>query len=225
MRHLKMLGSALVAGLAVMACVGASSASATVLHFDWCKTSLPAPCPEGSIVRLLALIEEPKEADVFEFKTTEAPTFKGTLNETCEKSETTVESEDEAGTEENSVKGTVTALSFSKCKPCPTANTLPPYSAELVMNGEEYYIKMAMQVSFSGCPLGAQCKFGTTGVKLSLALSGGEAMSSAFDAEEEILTLEEGSKVACGSTAKWTTRYFIKSVNGNGSGNGYFFLL
>lgn len=107
MKYVKMLGLAAVAAMALMAFIGASSASATVL----CKTAA-SPCPEGwdysSGITLSLSIEEGTSttlrntSGVIE-NTCTSSTLKGTTSNTGSPSET--------------VKGTVTAanLTYSGC--------------------------------------------------------------------------------------------------------------
>ena len=204
MRHLKMLGLAVVAGLAAMAFVGASSASANI---DICEFELPLTeeitnltgCPTGYKNLLTTLL-------FFEAKAT-GPVLKGTIKEVCDESNTRVMNKGDG-----TLNGEVEWLSFTgNCSPCSTVTTEGlPYNGKINMEGSEYYLESAGQAKLSGCTFGVTCKFGTSGVKLKFVY--GEHMAhNEFRAEEEVLTLLEGSKFLCGATGKWTANYVVES--------------
>jgi hypothetical protein len=110
MKHLKILGLAVVAAAALMAFVGASSASATVL----CKEGKGEVCPEGQTYPAGTKIEAKLVAGtkaklVTAFKTIE-----------CEESAVSGETSAEEAEPLTGPEGT---LSFSKCN-CETVNVL-----------------------------------------------------------------------------------------------------
>jgi hypothetical protein len=104
-KYVTLLGLAAVTAMAVMAFAGAGSASATVL----CKTTV-TPCPEGWDYGAGTKVDaslEPGSTAVLE-------TSGGGLEDTC--SESTVKGEQEnTGSTTETVKVTVTELTFGKC--------------------------------------------------------------------------------------------------------------
>jgi hypothetical protein len=209
MRHLKILGLALVAGLAAMAFVGASSASAKIdMCTAWNLATPPAALTKAECEKAGGTVTNLLNKLLLIKAVASNPVLKGTINETCETSETSVMNFGNG--EAEGLKGKVEELSFTgNCSPCSTVTTTPPYAGALVMEGEEYFLESAGSATLSGCTFGVKCKFGTTGVKLKLAYNTGMAMNE-FRAEEEVLKLEEGSKFLCGATGKWTANYVVE---------------
>jgi hypothetical protein len=110
MKHVKMLGLAAMAAAALMAFVGASTASATVL----CKTSTTTTCPAGWALakgeKLHAVLEPEKIATL----TGERPEHTTEKVITCTSS--TVEGEvTNAGSATETAKGNITVLTFTGC--------------------------------------------------------------------------------------------------------------
>lgn len=205
MRHLKMLGLAAVAALAVMALVGAGSASASVL----CKVKPSAEnkCPAGETLPKGTAIEG--TSSHAELVNTGKP------NVLCEASSvggTTTS----AGSSKENVKGSITTLTFTKCKT--TSGTIVsctvnaqglPYSAEVlssavVGNGTMNVSKGKASVS---CGFGIlQCVFGAP--SLSLAVTGGNP--AMVVANEATMTLEKESGFEeCPSSSNWNATYTV----------------
>lgn len=135
------------------------------------------------------------------------------IKETCSKSIVTSSSSGEKGVE-------IKELTFSGCEPCTkvVANGLPitaegfPTSegnAELVGEGS---------MTASSCPGGISCTFGAGEIKLEALGSESKPMVLA---KTEELTLLEGNKSLCGSTAKWSGEYPVtKAIERHLDGEG-----
>lgn len=105
MRYLKVLGLAAVAAMAVMAFLGASSASATVL----CTQTLTT-CPGGHETN-----EMYEPGDIIVGTATNARLTSDLANVKCSNSETEAELETTGGASET-VTGTIIGLNFTGCK-------------------------------------------------------------------------------------------------------------
>jgi hypothetical protein len=128
-KYSKILGLAVVVALALMAFVGASSASATVL----CKVST-SPCPEG---------EKYESGTVIEGTATNATLTSNLATVVCGHSETVAEVEN-AGSSSTTVTGTITALTFTNC----VANKLTPCTVEV--NGLPFHAEVHWTAGVNG---------------------------------------------------------------------------
>jgi hypothetical protein len=162
-----------------------------------CKQNEPILCSEKNQVFLPVggwglLLSEAKNVK-----------FEGTLSEECSSSSIVVKTSE---SHTNPIKGEITSLVFSGCKPCTTATSFPPYAGSLSMtNGsEDYVVSGAGSMKLSGCPFGVTCKFGTSSLEL---LVKNTKTGATLFAEKETFKLEEGSAFFCGSTGTWTGTY------------------
>jgi hypothetical protein len=211
---LKMLGLAVFAATVVMA-FGASAASAAAGDIDACLYTTGNPAlTEAGCKSVSGTIDTKSIKSKYVAKAA-GPILKGTLEEKCNESNTTTE------TKGDGTNGfLVTALSFTgSCGPCTEVETFAPYSGEIIMEGENYFLKSNGGAKLKGCPFGVNCKFGSKNITLKLVY-GAEMASNEFRAEAESLTLEEGSKLLCGSTGTWTANYVVSSPS-----RFFFFLL
>lgn len=216
MRLFKILGLAAFAAMSAMAFIGASAASAAPGDIDVCLFSLPnnPALTEAGCKAVGGTIHTKSSKVKYTSKATN-PILKGTLEEKCNESNTTVESK---GDGTNGL--TVTSLSFTgSCTPCSEVETFAPYSGEVIMEGENYFLKTSGGAKIKSCPFGVNCKFGSTNVTLKYVPGAGMG-NNEFRAEAEELKLEEGSKLLCGSTGKWTANYVVSSPS-----HWFFFLL
>lgn len=215
-----MLGLAAVAALATMAFVAATSASANVI--DFCLTTAKVKeLTKAECDKVKGVIDSKSEKIHWKAKATN-PELKGTLTETCEKSDAL--GYILAGLESGKT-GTfvVETLSFTgSCSPCTTVtvNGLP-YTGDIKMDPAGTYLAESPgSATISGgffC-FGNVCRFGTTSASLEL-VSTEEDTVNKFVAEEP-LTVESGG-VFCGTTGTWKATYTVET----GLPSGFFFLL
>ena len=187
MRYLKMLGVAAVAIAALMAIVGAGSASATTL----CLNNT-LPCAES---------EWKKE--VVKGVSTDAKFTGGLFTQSCKTNTAETEVKSVAGTGKASVP--VATLSFTKeCSPCKkvvaTTESVTLGFTTGTMNGVAEGNGHAV---FSECTFGAECQFGGSGVKFEVK---GSATAAEVIANTK-LKLEKGSAFLCGSEGTFTAHF------------------
>jgi len=207
MKHIKILGLAAVAAMALTAFVGAGSASATVL----CKNSTSTPCSEkygpGTII---------------EGESTNAKLTSNLATVTCSESKTTAETTT-AGSASTTVEGKITALNFSGC----STNEVPPVPCEVTVNNLPYHAEvhwtsgnngtLTVNSAGSGSP-GANvvcagvisCTFART--LFTLPVTGGNPASIAANA----VSLERipfGGTPLCGTEAFWDATYTAVGAN------------
>jgi hypothetical protein len=211
-----MLGVAAFAAMVVTAFIGATAATAAPGDIDLClyTSGTPALTEEGCLSVKGTIDTKSSPKVTFTAKATN-PILKGTLEEKCNESNTTTE------TKGDGTNGfLVTALSFTgSCTPCTKVKTFAPYSGEIIMEGETYFLKSTGGAKLEGCPFGVNCKFGSKNITLKLVY-GVAHLGNEFRAEEEPLTLEEGSKLLCGANGTWTANYAVSSPE-----KFFFFLL
>jgi len=129
-KHVKILGLAAVAAMALMAFVGASSASATVLCKVTPTGTNPATCPTAETYGAGTVIE----GTAVDAKLTASGV--GFPNVTCNHSVTSA-SISNTGSASTTVTGTITALDFTECEtegshtPCEVEVENLPYHAEV----------------------------------------------------------------------------------------------
>lgn len=131
MKYIKVLGLAAIAATALMAFVGASSASATVL----CK-SATSPCPAGEMY-------EP--GTVIEGTSTNAELTSNLANVDCKDSHTTAVTTTTGGAAET-VQGTITSLTFNECSTTQT----PPLPCEVTVNNLPYHAEVHWTTGVNG---------------------------------------------------------------------------
>jgi hypothetical protein len=202
MRYIKMLGLAAVAAAALMAFVGASSASATVL----CKTTPTVhTCPEGwaypAGTAIHAVLKEGTKA-----------VLSAGITDECSKS-TVQGSTDNEGSASETVHGAISTLTFEECS-CTTT--------EIKENGS---LEIHFETTSTGAPAGTltgsgtksrvvcggiECKYGTSATDIG-TLDEPETSTSHAILTAEASLIKEGGSFLCASTAKWTAKYTVTS--------------
>jgi hypothetical protein len=198
---IKMLASATVAAAAVAVFAGATSASAAPIDTCLYSSGTPALNAAGCTFFGTKHSESTKVTFLAEAKN---PILQSeTLEEKCEKSHTTID------TKGDGTPGLqMTALSFTGgCSPCPTVDTTPPYAGTLVMEGENYFLKMSSNITLLNCFGFVNCKFTSEAVTLKYVPSATH-LHNEFRAEAEKLT---GPGGVCGTTGKWTANYVVST--------------
>jgi hypothetical protein len=198
-----MLGLAMVASIAAMAFIGASSAMAVDV-IGFCKKQAVL-CPEAD--RLSGVTKVLAHSNLAELKNN---SFFSTP-EKC-KSDTNVGVTDM----KNPMPGKVEVLTFNECSgPCKKATALGlPWSGEVVMEKEmeDMYTQVAKEgkALLSECTFGTKCEYGVpAGGSVELL---GEA--NLVKAEAEPLEYQGGSGSGiCGSVGTWTATYEITACH------------
>lgn len=197
MKYLKMLGLTAVAAMALLALVGATSASATVL----CKATPSAKgvCPAGEKYAANTTISATSGTATLETNTE---------NVTCTSSSTAVKNTAESGVP---LPGEVTSLSFSGCKSsggagCSVESVGAPWSGNVAWtsggNGTLTVNNGGARVS---CGFGfLQCRFSAS--TLSLGITGGNPAVVTASKAPLSITAEEGF-LKCPTEAKWSATY------------------
>jgi hypothetical protein len=182
MKYVKMLGLAAVAAMALMAFLGASSASATVL----CKTNTD-PCGAGWIYSGPLVTSLQNGTSVLK-------STGGSLEDTCTTSEVT------GSVSESEASGTVTGLTFTGCsKPTSVVNqdgTLTLEGNTLKATGFEVTVEAVSGVS---CVYSAN-----TGTTLG-TFTGGNPATTTINA---VVNKKSGSFL-CPSDSKWEGTYVV----------------
>jgi hypothetical protein len=208
MKYIKILGLAAVAAMALMAFVGASSASATVL----CKVST-SPCPTGSMYEPGTVIEGVSTNATL---TSDLATVVCTNSETVAKTETT-------GSSTTTVTGTITALTFTGCTAnngtvkCTVTVQGLPYHAE-VHWGSGVNGTLTVKAHAGGVSPGAtvvcagliSCTFENT--LFTLPVNGGNPATIVANAVPLERTAFGGTPL-CGTTAAWDATYTAVGTN------------
>lgn len=204
MRHLKMLGLAVMAAAAFMAFIGVNSASATVLC-----TETVTPCPAGK-----KLGPTGDSTDNWIHATLEAGTSAyllptgGTTKEplvTCP--ESTVTSESEAtGSATETAKGTVEAkwLTWGNCTP-PGVTTIKGGTLEVHWTAGDNGTVTSKEAEVTVNIGGVSCTYGSgTGITVG-TLTGGSPAKMDINA---VVNKVAGS-FACPTTAIWEATYIV----------------
>jgi len=203
MKHLKTLSLAVVAVVAAMAFVGASTASATTL----CKVSTN-PCPEASRYALPQTIKGATAAGA------KATLTAGSFVVKCDSTATGVAKENlGAG---KGIKGQITGLTFTNCEgSCTSAEAKNlPYTA-LAQAGAGGNGSMTVEGSpFAGAQLNncfgsVTCIYGAA--KVSLEIVGGNPAKIVAKAVK--LTKQTGSNALCPAEGSWTATYVVSEPN------------
>lgn len=218
MKRSNVLGLSLVSVLALMGLVGTGSASANIDMCTW-TTKMPSALGPVECLEAGGMIHGLLSGSLtWEAKAT-SPKVKGFLDETCDESKVIFKNK-----ADKTMGAEMTTLTFAgNCKPCTAVTVFTPYEANIYMSGTEYYFQSAFKIKFTGCPLGATCKYGTgaKGNMDGLEFRYGTNMSNnIIKAEGELLELEEGSEMICGKKGEWTGDYIVSSP-----ANWFFYLL
>jgi hypothetical protein len=218
-RLIRMLGLAMVAVIASMAFIAASSASAAhVLGFclkfeNLCaKANVIDPPAGGSVLYLASSTNATLENNAF-FKTAEK----------CASSNTAVKV-----TEKDllPLKGEVTELTFTSCTgPCKKVESkgLPWKKGSLNMTeleGDWVLTSEEGGALLSECTFGTKCEYGVPVANPVDLLGKNVAAGAEFKAEKEELEYKSGSGSGiCGSTGTWTATYNATSAHLKNSTN------
>jgi hypothetical protein len=214
MKHLKMLGLAVIAALAFAAVVGASTASAAAL----CKTApnKSGVCEGGKY---------PSGTEYHSTSTNAVLTVVGSaVVSTVSCSHSTVVLKQTAESGATSVPGEVTDVTFTECKTnsgtaC-TVSTTSGYTGGLTPTTDTG--NGTLNVKGSGtstettvtCGGFFQCKYRPTSSGLSLGFTGGNPAT--VTASGAALELVSGFGFGCGSGANWDATYTLKATTLNG---------
>ncbi len=205
MKYVKMLGLAAIAAAALMAFVGASSASATVL----CKTKVNAAgfCPKGWVMA--------QGEEIHAVSETENPTLTSTFKTvTCE--ESTVKGEVEVkGDAANTVKGPVLTLTFTKNCNCTVtvikAGTLEVHAKDDKGNGTLTSNGATVTVQCSSIFGPVHCLYVTEnddmGTLTGSTTTGGTATMDITTEVKREETVKEGA--LCDEEAVWHAKYKV----------------
>ena len=194
MKYLKMLGLAAVAAAALMAFVGASTASATVL----CSTTT-TPC--NSTLPLGTRIGFESESSSI-VKETGA---NGSTLDTCERSIVTGELTSVGGASSNP-RGPITTFDWEKCTWTTTTIALGKLEVTGPLTGTSNgTVKSDAEVKWTtSIPLFGSCVYGfIAGVSLGTLTEGNPATIDI----NAVITRLSGSAFACPQTANWSATY------------------
>ena len=197
MKYMKMLGLAAIAAAALMAFVGAGTASATTLT-----------APHGTLVPVGTVITAEAES-----KVVLDPPF-GTIE--CSKSHVEGKVTD-AGSATTTVKGSISTLSFSECNA--TVHVLKTGTLEIHTDPENQPANGNGTLTSSGTEVtveffGTHCIFATSNTDIGTVTGYTNAVTvskehATFDISAIIPRTAGRSGAFCGSTAAWTGAYTI----------------
>lgn len=199
MKYAKMFGLAVVAAMALMAFVGAGTASATL-----CKVN-ETPCASGNQYPTHTTVKAHSNSAV----------LSGSLEVTCE-SDVTLLHEGISGGE---LFGKVTSLTWSNCQgACSSATTntpLPTFKDKALGKGNGALFISKTSVTLKGCFFFFTCI--ASAEKAELSLTGGTIGGTANANANNVPTTVEGS--GCGTEGTWNAKYTVTEVNGSKSGS------
>jgi hypothetical protein len=192
MKSLKMLGLAVVAAAALMAVIGAGSASATRICSVNTSSSCASPNPTGTTYT--ATLKSG----------TEATLNAGFATIKCTGSSVGLEQTNAGGGAGTPVTGKITSLSFTPCASGNTVNVLALGTGSVAWTSEfngsltGTGTKVETLVGSTKCFYGGEIASGLT-------VTGGAPASGKATAVS--LTRETGSNSLCAATAKWNAEY------------------
>jgi hypothetical protein len=206
MRYVKILGLAAVAAAALMAFVGASSASATVL----CTTKTnEGTCPVGWSANL---------DTIHAVSETEKPTLTGGFkNVECESSTVSVNEMNE-GSATETVKGVVEALTFTNCN-CTVVvvkngtlevHWIPPEPGKESTNGTLTSSGATVTVNCSTIFGTVHCNYVTENTDLG-TLTGSSATGGTATIDVTAEIPREKTSELCNEQAIWHAKYLVTS--------------
>lgn len=199
MKYAKMLGLAVVAAMALMAFVGAGTASATL-----CKVN-ESPCAAGNQYPTHTTVKAHSSSAV----------LSGSLEVTCESDVTLLHE----GIKSGKLFGKVTSLTWSNCKGgCSSATTnspLPTFEDVALGKGNGTLFVFNTSVTLNGCFFFFTCNASATEAKLSL--TGGTVGGTANATATNVPTKVSGS--GCGTEGTWNAKYTVTEVNGSKTGS------
>jgi hypothetical protein len=203
MKLMKMFGLAMVAAIATMAFIGASSASAVTA----CKVNTN-PCPEGQLYPSGTVVKAKLETGTKAVLTTNLATVECSVSESVGKS---------TATEGSPLPGLITSLTFKECKTtagveCTVTvvnlNVEAPYKADITASGSGNGVLNVLASSLGNpgatvvCASVIKCTFTTPEAKLSI--TGGEPAKLFANA----ISLEQKGEI-CPTTSTWTAHYVV----------------
>jgi hypothetical protein len=195
MKYAKMLGLCLVAALALMALVGAGTASATKL----CKEN-KSPCPAGSTIAAGTALKGQQVAGTKSVFTTSLLTVECS-GSTIEGKTTT------AGGAGTAVKGEITSVLWSGCVSslggaCTTSALGLPWTSEVTGSGGSGTMTINKAAGKFVCTV--TCEYEASSLALT-ATGGNPAVVKA----EKASFKKKGGSFLCPATATWTSQYEI----------------
>jgi hypothetical protein len=195
MKHMKMLGLCLVAAMALMALVGAGTASATKL----CKEN-KTPCPAGSTITSGTAIKGQLVAGTEAVFTTSLLTVK------CPESTIEGKTTNAGGGAGVNVKGEITAVSWKNCKSGSTACTTTalglPWLSEVSGSAGSGTMTVSKVAGKFTCSV--TCEYEAASAATSV--TGG---SPANVKASSVSFKKIGGSFLCPSTATWSSEYEI----------------
>jgi len=190
MKHVKMLSLAAVAAMALMAFVGAGTASATKL----CSAN-ENPCSAAHTYATGTTITSTLKSGTSAI----LETFGGLVRDTCTGSEVSGKTSNESGT---TISGSVSTLSFSGCS-AKTSVLEQTGTLEIGSKGEVTAKGFRVTVEI----LGESCVYSAgTGTALG-TLTGGSPATLTVSATVNINTKESGAN--CATSSNWTATYTV----------------
>lgn len=223
MKLIKMLSLAMAAAAIVMAFVGATSAMAAEEHelIGLCLKAELLLCEKASRITAEGL-----EFGLLLGTQIGTGTLEGTLAEKCKESMSTGKIGAAPGnmgknaSGENILKGEIIELTFAGCEPCKKITTTPPFTGNIGMTGTSatkeptflngtWYLEGGGNASFAECPLGVKCKFGAEKLTPAPTIEMTET-EAILNTNKAKLNLEEGSKLICGETGTWNSKYGLR---------------
>ena len=213
MRLIKALGISAIAGMAMMAIVGAGTASAAPHELNgFCLKNEPLLCttpidpPAGGLLLVLA------HSDLAELKNSgffSSP-------EKC-KSDTGISVKE---TDKKLIPGTITELTFTECSgPCKKAESKGlPWSGSLTMAtplGTDWTLTTKEGGALlSECTFGTKCEYGTDPVTGTTLTGSNTAAGAVVKATNVTLKYKSGSgEFVCGSTGTWNAEYKATNIH------------
>jgi hypothetical protein len=213
MKHLRILGLALVAAAAMTAILGASTASATEL----CKV-MTTPCPAASVYKEKTALK----ASLVPEKVAELTS--SIDNVTCKKSTVGGETTNAGGSGTTAVTGTISSLTFTECtdsfgNSCTVAKEFLPSSASVTGGGTSTPSTFSFNITGKA---GANVKCGAlincTFFLENKSLPGQNPVASEESKAMPLITASgvslshvSGQGFLCPSTATWNAPYEVTS--------------
>ncbi|MGN6216848.1 MAG: hypothetical protein ACTHN7_07820 [Solirubrobacterales bacterium] len=192
MKYVKMLGLAAIAAAALMAFVGASSASATTL------TCGSESCAAGTTIKS---VSEGKAV-------LDAPFGNVECESTVEGHTTNAEEKGTAG----NADGPITSLTFTPCNSGNTVKVLKAGSLSIASAGESNGTLSSSGSEVEVIHLGVQCIFTTSNTTLGTVTGSNTTGGNAtLDIKATIPRTGGSGGAFCGSSAPWTGSYKVTS--------------
>jgi len=193
MKYLKMLGLAAVAACALMAFVGAGSASATTLTCSGLTT-----CPTGTVLHAVSEGHATLHPIIGDIQCNS--TVQGKITSTGSSTTTTV--------------GGIETLTFTGCTNGATVHTLKAGNLELHVTGTDVGTVTSTGAEVTVEAFGFHCIFSTNATDIGTFTGSNKTGKAAtLDIVATIPRTGGRSGAFCGSTAQWTGSYEITKPN------------